>query len=59
MSMFEITFNIGCFALAGASIVYLMQVVRNSGRAHRLEPARVKHLIDTAPYERLNTILSK
>lgn len=49
----------GSLLLAGVGTAYVTRLVRISGRDRPQDAERVKALIATAPYERLDNVLSK
>lgn len=59
MTAFEIAVGLGSIATAGAGMAYVGYLVKTSGRDRPDDPARVQRFLDTAPYERLDSVLSK
>lgn len=56
MSEFEIMANLAFAAVASGVIAYMWAVIRNSGQDRWHDPKAVAHLIETAPYHRLNNV---
>lgn len=56
MSQIEIIANLTVAAVASGAIAYMLSVVRNSGHDRWRDPEAVAHLIETAPYHRLNNV---
>jgi len=59
MNGIEIFMSVGSVAIAVAGLTYVAHIVRVSGRDRPHDPARLRHLIDTAPMERLDNVLAK
>lgn len=59
MTPFEIALSFGSVAAAGIGLVYVAHVVKTSGRDRPHDPDAVQRLLDTAPYERLDKVLSE
>jgi hypothetical protein len=59
MTPIEIAISLGSFATAGATLTYVSYLVKTSGRDRPHNPEAVRHLLDTAPYDRLDNILSR
>ena len=59
MAPTEIGASLGSLAAAGASVAYVSHLIRTSGRDRPHDPARVQHLVDRAPYHRLDNVLAK
>jgi flagellar basal body-associated protein FliL len=59
LSPVEIIVMIACAVLAIAGVIYVFWVVRHSGADRISDPARVRKLVASAPYHRLDNVLSK
>ena len=56
MSEFEILANLAFVASATGLIAFMWSVIRSSGEDRWHDPKAVAHLIETAPYHRLNNV---
>ncbi len=56
MSEFEILANLSVAAVASCAVAYMFSVIRTSGHDRWRDPEAVQHLIQTAPYHRLNNV---
>lgn len=56
MSEFEILANLTVAAVCSGAIIYMWQVIRISGADRWQDPDAVAHLIETAPYHRLDNV---
>lgn len=56
MSEVEIMTNLALAALSSCVIAYIWTVIRSSGEDRWRDPDAVAHLIETAPYHRLNNV---
>ena len=56
MSEVEILANLAVAAVASGAIAYMWMVIRGSGNDRWRDPEAVAHLIETAPYHRLNNV---
>jgi len=59
MLTLEFAVTMGALTATMAGIAYVAAVVRNAGAEQVVSPARVKHLRENAPYDRLDNILAK
>ena len=59
MSTLELAISAGCVGFAVGSLAFVAHVIRAYGRDVQAEPVRVRRVVDKAPYERLDNILSK
>lgn len=59
MSEVEIVANVTVAAAALCAIAYMRSVIRSSGSDRWNDPEAVAHLIETAPYHRLNNVLPR
>ena len=59
MSEFEIFANLAVALCASGIIAYMWTVIRNSGEDRWHDPKAVAHLIETAPYHRLNNVFPR
>jgi hypothetical protein len=55
----DIALNIACLAAAIGGVSYVLWVLRHSGADRGHDEARVRKLVATAPYHRLDNVLSK
>lgn len=59
MTLLEIAVNGMSLAAAVGGVSYVAWVVKTSGADRRPEPARVRRVIETAPYERISNVIAK
>ena len=59
MTMIEIALNAGALAFALSGVVFVAAVLRTSGSEHVADPQRVAHLVETAPYDRLDNVVTR
>lgn len=59
MAQFEIFANLAVASIASATVVYMWSVIRSSGEDRWHDPEAVAHLIETAPYHRLNNVFPR
>ncbi len=59
MGPVEIGMIAGSLLLAAAGTTYVTRLVRISGRDRPENPERVKRVLATAPYDRLDNVLAK
>jgi hypothetical protein len=59
MSEFEILVNLSVALVASGAIIYMWSVIRSSGDDRWHDPEAVAHLIETAPYHRLNNVFPR
>lgn len=59
MTLLEIAVNGASLAAAIGGVSYVAWVVKASGADRSPEPARVRRVIETAPYERISNVIAK
>lgn len=55
----DIALNMVCLAAAVGGVSYVLWVLRHSGADRGQDEARVRKLVESAPYHRLDNVLSK
>jgi len=59
LSSLETIATIATISLAAVAIGYVLWVIRSSGAGRVDDAELVKHMVETAPYERLSNILPR
>lgn len=59
MTPLDIMTSAACIAFAGAGVAYVAHIIRTSGRDRHEDALRVQHVIESAPYERLDNVIAK
>jgi hypothetical protein len=59
MTTFEMMLSLSSVAAGAATIFYVANLVKISGRDRPEDPERLQRFIEDAPYERLDRVLQK
>ncbi len=59
MTLIELANSGASLAFALTGVLYVAWVVRKSGADRKQEPARVRRVVENAPYARVHNIISR